>query len=109
MLLKSNPPSINYFQKVMENFGASTLADKLLDGKITDELDQFPPTVRAWLLQFKRRDKERECRPIDGFMGPMGSSLFTSTTVDDWAREILHIGFRKAGKIPFLRRNYTKA
>jgi hypothetical protein len=42
-------------------------------------------------------------------MGPMGASLFTSTTVDGRAREILHIGFRKAGKIPFLRRNYTKA
>ena len=27
------------------------------------------------------------------FMGPMGASLFTSTTVDGRAREILHLGF----------------
>ena len=59
MASESSPLRMNYFQKVTENFGASPLADKLLDGEITDKLDAFPPTVRAWLLQFKQIDKER--------------------------------------------------
>ena len=52
-----SPPNKECFQKVTENFGVSLLADKLLEGKITNELDSFPPTVRAWLLQFKHSDK----------------------------------------------------
>ena len=70
MASESSTPSMNYFHKVTENFGASPLADKLLDDEITDKLHAFPPTVRAWLLQFKRTDKERECRSIDGFIFP---------------------------------------
>ena len=70
MASEFSPPSMNYFQRVTENFGASPLADKLLDGGITDKLDAFPPTFRAWLLQFNQTDKERECRPIDGFIFP---------------------------------------
>ena len=31
-----SPPSMNYLQKVTEKFRASLLADKLLDGKITN-------------------------------------------------------------------------
>ena len=62
--------NIYFVKKVTENFGASPLADKLLDGEITDKLDAFPPTVRAWILKFKRTDKERECRPINGFISP---------------------------------------
>ena len=50
MASESSPLSMNYFQKVTKNFGASPLSNKLLDGKITDELDAFPPAVRAWLL-----------------------------------------------------------
>ena len=61
---------MNYFQKLTKNFGASPLADKLLDSKITDELDALLPTARAWLLHFKQIDKERECRPIDGSIFP---------------------------------------
>ena len=70
MASESSPRSMNYFQKVSENFGASPLADKLLDGEITNKLDAFPSTVRAWPLQFKQTDQERECRPIDGFIFP---------------------------------------
>ena len=70
MASEFSPLSMNYFNKVTDNFRASLLADKLLDGEITDELASFPPTVRAWLLKFKRSNKERKSRPIDGFIFP---------------------------------------
>ena len=46
------------------------MVNKLLDSEITDKLDATPPTIRAWLLQSKQTDKERECWPIDGFILP---------------------------------------
>ena len=50
MSSESSQPSMNYFQKVRENFGVSPLANKLLNGEITDKLDAFPLIIRAWLL-----------------------------------------------------------
>ena len=70
MAKESSPPSEDYFQQLTDDYGMSPLANKVLEGEVTTELDQFPATVRAWIQQFKRTEKEKKCRPIDGFIFP---------------------------------------
>ena len=61
---------------------------------------QLAEMERALLVKDKRiktigREKQDDKKAVNNvsILGPMGASLFTSTTVDGRAREITHIGF----------------
>ena len=70
MAKEESPPSQQYFDDLLDNFGASPLADKVLEGEVTNDLDQFPHVIREWLKQFTRTEEERRCIPIDGMIYP---------------------------------------
>ena len=65
--MEGTPPSQESFRRLLDKYGNSPLADKILDDEVTDELDQFPHVIRTWLRQF-RRTKHEGCAPIDGFI-----------------------------------------
>ena len=70
MSMEDSPPSQAYFHAILDNYGTSSMAHKLLDGEITNELDNFPPVIRTWLQQFQRTDDEKASERIDGFIHP---------------------------------------
>ena len=68
---EDTPPTQQYFQKVLSDFGTSATASKILENEVTNDLDQFPRVVRVWLRQFTRTKEEQEkCVPVDGFIYP---------------------------------------
>ena len=67
MTKEGSPPSRAFFQDVLNNYGNSETAEKILEGEITDELDEFPQVLREWLLLMKRTTHERSVKDsIDG-------------------------------------------
>ena len=57
--MEESPPSLAYFQDLLSECGTSNLSTRLLEGKITSELDEFPSVVRKWILQFRRTEEEK--------------------------------------------------
>jgi len=71
MARENTPPTQQYFQKVLSEYGTSDTTSRILDDEISNDLDQFPRVVRVWLQQFIRTKEEQEyCVPVDGFIYP---------------------------------------
>ena len=66
MTKEGSPPSRAYFQDVLNNYGNTETAEKILEGEITDELDQFPRVLREWLLPMKRTPHETKVKDSIG-------------------------------------------
>ena len=65
--MEESPPSLAYFQDLLSKYGTLDLSTRLLEGEITSELDEFPPVVRKWILQFRHTEEEKsKCESIDG-------------------------------------------
>ena len=68
MTMEESPPSYAYFREILEDHGCSPLADKILEGEVTSDLDKFPPAVKQLLVNMKRTDQEKACLPINGYI-----------------------------------------
>ena len=56
MTKEGSPPSRQYFQDLLNNYGNSEVAENILEGEITTELDAFPEVLRKWLLLMRRTE-----------------------------------------------------
>mgnify|MGYP003325952949 CR=1 FL=1 len=66
--LEECPPTQCYFSDILERFGTGPKAVELLKGHVTSDVSRFPPTIRAWLKQFRRTEEESQATLIDGMI-----------------------------------------
>lgn len=52
--MEEAPPLQPKFQKLLDDYGCGPNSNKILDGKLTTELESFPQIVRTWFTTLKR-------------------------------------------------------
>jgi hypothetical protein len=66
--MEEAPPTQPEFRTLFDDYGCGPNSDRVLEGEVTSDLEQFPTVVRTWFQTLKRTEKEKQCHPIDGWI-----------------------------------------